>query len=421
MIKNVIVSICLIFSTFVFSQENNASPYSYYGVGDQKFKGTADTRAMGGLGIIGDSIHLNLQNPASYSALRLTNLSVGASNTGTTFKSASGSDSANRTNIDYFAVGLPFNKIGVAFGIMPFTSVGYKIQNTALVNGFETQRQFHGEGGLNRVFAGISYSITPKFRLGAEFQYNFGNIETKSIASLPDLNVQYATREINKTSYSGASFNIGAMYETKISDRLTSITSAAFSPQANLGSTTQREYATILVSNLGNEASSDVVAVPETSRNVKLSSKFSFGTGIGMARKWFAGAEYTFQESNALGNRFDNITAAGFENSFKVSLGGYYIPNYMSYSNYLSRVTYRAGLKYEKTGLVVNNESINDYGVTLGLGLPLGGFIGGSNLNLGVEMGKRGTTSANLVQENYLSVFVGLSFNDKWFNKRRFE
>jgi hypothetical protein len=28
-------------------------------------------------------------------------------------------------------------------------------------------------------------------------------------------------------------------------------------------------------------------------------------------------------------------------------------------------------LKYEKTGLVVNGESINDVGLTLGLGLPI--------------------------------------------------
>jgi hypothetical protein len=40
-------------------------------------------------------------------------------------------------------------------------------------------------------------------------------------------------------------------------------------------------------------------------------------------------------------------------------------------------------LKYEKTGLVVNGESINDVGLTLGLGLPITGTI--SNVNIGLN------------------------------------
>jgi hypothetical protein len=44
-------------------------------------------------------------------------------------------------------------------------------------------------------------------------------------------------------------------------------------------------------------------------------------------------------------------------------------------------------LKYEKTGLVVNGESINDVGLTLGLGLPITGTS--SNVNIGFELGKK--------------------------------
>ena len=64
-------------------------------------------------------------------------------------------------------------------------------------------------------------------------------------------------------------------------------------------------------------------------------------------------------------------------------------------------------------------ESINDTALTLGLGLPVGGAL--SNINLGMEYGKRGTTNAGLIQENYLNISIGLSFNDKWFVKRKFD
>jgi hypothetical protein len=64
-------------------------------------------------------------------------------------------------------------------------------------------------------------------------------------------------------------------------------------------------------------------------------------------------------------------------------------------------------LKYDKTGLIVNSESINDVGITLGLGLPITGSF--SNINLGFDLGKRGTISSGLIQENYANFSVGLS------------
>lgn len=426
MIKKIIAVIALVFSTAAFSQENNASPYSYYGVGDTKFKGTVDTRSMAGIGILPDSIHLNLQNPAATGHLKFTVFSIAATVANTKFKADNATSEANRTTLDYLAVGLPFKKFGVSFGLMPYTSVGYKIQNSVTeADGFERGRKFDGSGGLNRVFAGASYRITQKFSFGAEFGYNFGNIETKSISNIgsaQDGLAQYDSREVNKSNYNGMSFTLGAIYQAKVFGKLQWTTSATFQPQITLNSTTTRQIATITYNSAGNEIIvNDPLEYKLNDDKVVLPAKFTFGSGIGEPLKWFAGAEYTFQRKNDLGNRFDNVTIAGFESSHKIGVGGYYIPNYMSFNNYMSRITYRAGLKFEKTGLVVNNEGINDYGFTLGLGLPLGGAIGGSNLNLGFEMGRRGTQNAGLVQENYMNIFASLSLNDRWFIKRKYE
>ena len=76
-------------------------------------------------------------------------------------------------------------------------------------------------------------------------------------------------------------------------------------------------------------------------------------------------------------------------------------------------------MRYEKTGLVVKGESINDIGLSLGLGLPITGSL--SNVNIGFELGKRGTTNSNLVEENYAKISVGFSLNDKWFQQRKFD
>jgi hypothetical protein len=49
--------------------------------------------------------------------------------------------------------------------------------------------------------------------------------------------------------------------------------------------------------------------------------------------------------------------------------------------------------------------------------LPFQGF---SNINLGFEVGRRGTTNAGLIQEDFFSIRLGLSLNDRWFVKNKY-
>lgn len=438
MIKKIIAGLCLIFSTIAFSQDNNASPYSFYGIGDTKFKGTAENRSMGGLGIIPDSIHINLQNPATYSTLKLTTWSVGATHTNTSLKTDNESANAGRTSIDYLAMALPFKKLAVSFGIMPYTATGYRLQKTTSapmedpVYTLDTKTRFTGSGGLNRVYGGASYMITKGLGVGANFNYYFGKIETQSLIeqtkvlhysadSVSNFAVQYATRESNTSKYHGVGFDIGAFYQGTINKKYNWNISATYTPETTLNGTTTRNISTVTVATDGTTTVQDSRDYTDLPGGNKMPGKFSAGAGFGLPRKWFVGAEFTQMGNSVLSNRFEGVTTASFKDGQKISLGGYYTPNYFSYTSYLSRVTYRGGLRYEKSGLVINGQDINDMGVSLGVGLPLSGTIGGSNLNIGLEYGQRGTTSAGLIKENYFSVFVGLSLNDKWFVKRKYE
>nr|WP_322625911.1 hypothetical protein [uncultured Flavobacterium sp.] len=432
MIKRFIAGLCFVCTTVAFAQQNNSSPYSFYGVGDTKFKGTAENRGMGSIGVLTDSIHINLQNPATYGQLKFSTFTIAATTTKSKLQTQSESSDAGRTSVDYLALALPFKKFGVGFGLMPYTSVGYKIQNTTapFPDGYTRIRQFEGNGGLNRVFGGVSYNVTKNFSLGAEFSYYFGNIETKSNTVIDpnsngttnNLPLQYYTREKNTSNYGGLSFNFGAYYTKLINKKYTWTASAVFTPESELNADTKREIATILLSSGGAEQIVDVRypnANSGTNDN-KMPMKVALGTGFGQARIWSIGGEFTHTGNNVLGNRFDNITNVTFQNAQRFAVGGYYIPKYYSFTSYLSRITYRAGLRYETTGMVISGQTIKDKGVSLGVGLPLAG-VGGSNLNIGAEYGQRGTKAAGLIQENYFNVFISLSLNDRWFVKRKFE
>jgi hypothetical protein len=415
MIKKIIISACLLLSLVSFAQEGTSSPYSFYGIGDIRFKGTLENRSMAGVAVEQDSIHINLENPASFSSLKLTTFSMGGTYGTKTLKSSTESASARRTTLDYLAVGLPLGKFGLGFGLIPYSSVGYKIEKlTSDVGGIN--KRLSGTGGLNKVFLGIGYKITPNFSIGADANYNFGKIETNSLEIING--VPLGTRELNSAELSGVNFNIGTMYQAKLSKKLSLYSSLNYTIEGALTSKNTRNISTVVYNSSFDLSVVDSYGDQKSQSEVKYPSKISFGLGIGEAKKWLLGGKIAYQKTSGEENSYNKADNVGYGRYGSVSLGGYYIPNYNSFSSYTKRIVYRAGLKYEKTGLMINSESINDMGLTLGFGLPITGYF--SNVNLGLELGKKGTTNANLIQENYANFSVGFSLNDKWFEKRKF-
>jgi hypothetical protein len=76
------------------------------------------------------------------------------------------------------------------------------------------------------------------------------------------------------------------------------------------------------------------------------------------------------------------------------------------------------GLRYNSTYLQLRQKHLNEYAVSLGLGLPLRGMKTG--INLSAELGTRGTTQSNLIKETYFNFVVGFSIYERWFVKRKY-
>jgi long-subunit fatty acid transport protein len=413
MIKKFAVSFCLLISMAALAQEGTASPYSYYGIGDIKFKGTIENRSMGGISVFPDSIHINLQNPAQLASLKLINFSTGGTYFNTKSNTETGAGKNRRTTLDYLAVGIPTGKLGIGFGLMPYSSVGYKIQPEG------SYTKYNAKGGVTKVFLGFGYKITPKINIGADFQYNFGKIET---TNLQVESIQYGTQKNNTSNVQGFNVDLSATYQTKLNRKLSLFGSVVYTPESKLSLTNSRNIE--LVQLLSSSAISIIeqTNLPVDNTTITLPSKWALGVGFGEVKKWLIGTEVTFSNSSKMSNRFNDITGGTFENAVRYSVGGYFIPNYNSYSSYFKKITYRAGIRYENTGLVVQNglgsKSITDFAGTVGTGLPLGGLF--SNINIGLEVGKRGTTYYGLLEENYVNLSFGLSLNDKWFVKRKY-
>ncbi len=413
MFKRIIIGAFLLIASVSLAQEGTTSPYSFYGLGTLKFNGTVENRSMGGIGVFSDSIHLNLQNPAGFAELRLINLSLGGSNRATTQKTSTESQKTSTTSLDYLAIGIPMGKFGMGFGLIPYTSVGYHFLSD-VPDGIS---EYTGSGGINKAFITLAYKITPQFSFGVDANYNFGNIENDALTQKDDL--QYATRVYNKSDLRGFSFNFGAAYKTMVTETLQLSTSLTYTPETNLNASNFRTIGTVLISPTGSQPVVDEreIIMPDT--QFTFPSQFTLGIGIGKPKAWALGAEYTNQQTSNFSNQTFSFENVAYNNASKFKLGGYYIPNYNSFGNYFNRVVYRAGMRFEETGIAVAGQDINEFGISFGVGLPVGRLF--SNLNIGVELGRRGTTDFGLVQENFINTFLSFSFNDRWFEKRLYD
>ena len=416
MIKKIIVIACFFFSLLSNAQSGTASPYSFFGIGESKFKGNHENRSMGGLNVEQDSLHINILNPASFAAIRFTTFTIGGNYTTTSLKTDSKNENAQRTTLDYLAVALPLGKIGVGFGLMPYTSVGYNIQSTSSEPD-GVNNVLKGTGGLNKAFFSIGYTIVPNLVVGADIQYNFGRINNTNLEFINGVFV--GTEEKNKADLNGFATNFGVMYKRKIFEKTNFYSSFTYTPEAKLTSTNTKTISTVNYNENFDVAVIDALAEKEIITDLTIPDKMSFGFGVGKTRKWLLGTQMVFQNVGKLTDDFNTVSNVSYGKYSSYSLGGFYVPNYNVFSRYFEKVVYRGGLKYTKTGTEINSKEIDEKALTLGFGMPIIGSI--SNVNVGLEYGIRGTTSAGLVQENYFTLSFSFSLNDKWFGHRKID
>ena len=286
MIKRFIVIVALFSAFWAKAQENTSSPYSYYGVGITNFKGTVENRAMGGLSTFSDSIHMNLTNPAGYGKLARTTYVVGGSVESTKQKNQETDDQTKNVSLDYLGLGVPVGRFGFGVGLIPYSSVGYRIYDIE-ENGAS---RLKGRGGMNKVFFSAAYAINRDLSIGVNADYNFGNIQHRRTVLREG--IQYGTRDIDRSDISGFNFNFGLDYQKKLKNGLKLHGSAVYTPEADITSESYREIANVMFTANG-ENVFNVKNFDVESQDITLPSKATFGLGLGRPNKWFVGGEYS--------------------------------------------------------------------------------------------------------------------------------
>ena len=418
--KVVIISVLIFTQLAVWAQNNTNSPYTRFGFGELADRSFGAGRAMGGVGIgLRSSKQINPLNPASYSCMdSLTFLfDFGVSGQVSWFDDGNTKQHQMNGNVEYIAMQFPLTRrLAVSIGLLPFSHVGYEFGGTKSEAGLTWAETFTGSGSLSEMYGGISLDIWKKrLAVGANFGFLFGNFSHErnlifALANADDVQKyrRYDVRDLL--------MDFGVQYTHPLSREERVTVGVTYSPGQRLNT---KLYDIQLVGS----GTSSSYTVNDTITNYRYDLPHSFGFGLSYVKdnKLTVAADLKYE--NWEDCYFDNEKGL-FKNRMRIALGGEYIPAYRN-RNYFGRINYRAGFHYSNSYLRVGRSEengykghgYNEYGASVGLGLPL--IDNRSYVNLSFEYVKIHPEMQTMIDEQYFRFTVNYSFNELWFFKRK--
>ncbi len=414
-------SLVLLTGSNVFGQAAN-SPYSTFGIGESYGNALATNQGMGGLGFSQPQyLYLNNQNPALLVYNTLTVFQAGLLAEQLDLTDGVNNQSVRSGNLNYLAIAFPvlFRKITTSVGLMPYTNVDYSLQydlqvfdgNNQLIDTTSVTEQ--GSGGLTQLYWSNGFRIYKDLSIGVKASYIFGSVNTLTLneIQLENQPVPFIPG-VDESTYSkgfllggGISYTIDSLFKGNY--RLSF--GAVYDLNGKLNAVRDVRYFRLngrTLDTLGNDLLS-------TSKG-KLELPSGFGGGISFAKdaKWSIGFDYYYKDWSTF--RSLNVADDDLGETWRWSLGGELTPDYAALS-YFKRVTYRLGVS--QSPFFANGKKVNDFGINFGLSLP----TGQSSIDLAFKTGQRGSVQENGLKENYFKVYLGVTLNDRWFIKRKFD
>ena len=404
--KYSLVGVLLLINLAVFGQGGtlSSSPYSLFGLGVTNNLGSGRTNALGFTGIaMSDPLMINATNPAALSTIGYNQFlyDVGLKMQYGLLNEGNGDERRLAANFSNLSMAVKVTQ-GSAFGLSlkPKTDVGYFI--TGIERSIEGSNDTFisniiGAGGINNLSLSYANSSLKTLRWGLSAQFLFGEItETETnFVSFSTLRIE----DIN--TYRGFQFDFGLQYDLFKESSL----GLTFKTASSLDGDRER---------LVIQSDSEPILDEQNLDSFELPSEVGVGFSTLINNKLLINADYkrvfwdATEQRDQLG-RFVDQNLFGLGLQYSIRPDGY---------KYWHRVQFRGGFQLDTGYLSVNNETINGFHITAGLGLPLGKLTN-SQMNIFYGFQRNGVISDGLFQENYHTITVNLSFANRWFVKRK--
>jgi hypothetical protein len=399
----------LLSSTSDLLEAKSGSAYSRFGIGERYHLASVRSIGMGGASVaLRGANHFNVANPATWSDFPVVQFSGSLYYQNIQSDDGVQSGGIGSGNLNGAMLGLPVlpsQGITVGIGFMPMSSVGYNIETRTDIEGGYQTTKYSGNGGITNLVAGSSFQLHRNISVGAMALFRVGvlNYEWSNQFSIPGYGTAVTNRELELNGIAG---QFGVVYSGLLSPRR----EGEFGP-VTIGAifTTQTRLKVEEEFNIVYGIGVDTTTV----RNGYIELPYSFGFGISLRidqRNIFAAdARYEPWENF---RRFGNPDSH-LRNATRVGFGWERLGRYDEIgASFIERTTFRLGFLYNASYFNIRNQPINETFVTFGLGIPLSGV---AVLDIGSQIGIRGTTNNNLQRDTVFRLFFSLSLFERWF------
>jgi hypothetical protein len=445
-----IVVLSLFGAGFASAQSSDISPYSRYGIGDLQDQSSVLNFSMGGTGIAyhndeSTPFFINLKNPASYAynfipvedsagkgGLKMAAFEAGVQDNILSLTTQGQTIHSNNAYLAYVALNIPISKhFGLGMGLTPVSTTGYNITTSSYIDSTTpskqivpsstaVQTQYQGIGGVNKVFVGLAWAPSKSFSIGGNLSYLFGNLTNEEDIYFPGNVSAFNSFKIENIGIHSFDADFGMMFNQKLWGDWSITIGATIAPSFNISS----NYTLFAGPQFVNGAGVYTMdTIQDSNANGKIKIPLSYGVGITIKKgeHWTISIDRSGQNWSQYSffGQTENLT-----DSYKWGVGLQYVPNKVYPKNFLQRVHYRLGFSYGQNYLDLYNTPLIDKSFSAGIGVPVGSsnpFNHPAVVNIGVQFGYLGTTTNNLLLENYVKIMVGFTFDDHWFEKRKFQ
>lgn len=415
-----------------YAQSGTNSPYSQYGYGVLADQSSGFNRGMNGLGLgFHEHNQVNFLNPASYSSLdSLTFIfDAGVSGQITNFEENGKKKNAKNADFEYVVAAFRFAPhVGISFGIVPFTNVGYSYSFTEYVSSMKTStytNKYNGSGGLREIYLGVGWEPFKGFSLGVNGGYLWGNYTKSLVNNYSESNANTLAKNYaaDVRSYK---LDFGLQYTAKITkkDELTLGLTYTMGHKIGGDATCQ-----VIMNNTQTSVSDTTLYPKNGGLDLELPHMFGAGLALNHANKLKLGVDYTLQQWSKIEypeyfveNQVPTYSLRKnlFTDRHKLTVGGEYCPDEEG-KTILKRVRYRAGVSYATPYLKINGaDGPKEISASFGFGIPIiNRYNNRSILNISAQWVRQDTK--NYITENMFRINIGLTFNEKWFAKWKVE
>lgn len=412
--------------TPVAAQSGTNSPYSQYGLGLLNEQSSGFNRGMNGLGLgFREHNQVNYLNPASYSAIdSLTFIfDAGLSGQLTNFSENGQRINAKNADFEYAVAGFRvFKHVGVSFGIVPFTNVGYNYSISDFLDGDRNTtytNTYNGSGGIHQVYVGAGWEFVKGLSVGANIAYLWGDIDRSVVNSYSDGYINTLSKYYTAT-VSNYKLDIGLQYSFNLNKK----NALAVGLTYGLGHKLNADPTCMVISTNSNTGVADTTSFT-VNNGFELPTSYGAGLMWNHNNKLKVGADFTLQKWGGIkypvyrvinDEQSYELTDDYYSDRYKVTFGGEFCNNEMSRS-FFDRVRFRAGVSYATSYYKINGlDGPDEISASIGFGIPIiNAYNNRSVLNVSGQWVH--SSAKGMLTENTFRINVGITFNERWFMK----